>query len=138
MPAGLFNVRLVLEQESRVMSSLSTCRATAIPALLIALVVPRLASAQQAGAQQITVQQPVFGIAIDANGVLSTKEFPDTTGSLMAKRAADAKAALPGDMLRWSDLRKVSLVRLERAIATRIEAGESPDDAMRHLAGLQR
>jgi hypothetical protein len=138
MPAGLFNFQLFPEQESRVMSSLSTCRATAIPALLIALFVPRLASAQQVGAQQITVQQPVFGIAIDANGVLSTKEFPDATGKLMAKRAADAKAALPGDMSRWSDLRKVSLVRLERAIAARIEKGESPDDAMRHLAGLQR
>jgi hypothetical protein len=74
-------------------------------ALLMIVLVPQLAPAQQ----QLTVQQPVFGIAIDASGVLSTKEFPDPTGKLMAKRAADARAALPGDILRRSDLRKVSL-----------------------------
>jgi hypothetical protein len=119
------------------MKSLSACPLVAFAALLLTLSETRFATAQQP-AQQITVQQPVFGIAIDANGVLSTKEFPDATGRLMAKRLADAKAALPGDMLRWSDLRKVSLVKLERAIADRIDKGESLDDAMRHLAGLQR
>jgi hypothetical protein len=112
--------------------SLLACRPTAHSPLLV-LFMPRIASAQQ-----ITVQQPVFGIAIDANGVLSRKEFPDPTGRLMAKRAADARATMPGDILRRSDLRKVSLVRLEQAIADRLEAGKSPDDAMRHLAGLQR
>src|SRR5262249_29658286 len=60
------------------------------------------------------------------------------TGKLMAQRAASARAALPADILRRSDVRKVSLVRLERAIAERLEAGKEPDDAMRHLAGLQR
>jgi hypothetical protein len=106
----------------------------AFAALVIALLLSRSASAQQ----QLTVQQPVFGIAIDSSGVLSTKEFSDTTGRLMARRFADAKAALPGDMQRWSDLRKVSLVKLEQAVASRIEKGASPDDAMCHLAGLQR
>ena len=106
------------------------------PTFCIAVLVvltPHLATGQQ-----ITVQQPSFGVAIDADGVLSTKAFPDPTGRLLARRVADAQAQLPGNMLRWSDLRKVSLVKLERAIAARLDAGEKPDDAMQHLAGLQR
>ncbi|MFN0054848.1 MAG: DUF1598 domain-containing protein [Planctomycetales bacterium] len=89
-------------------------------------------------AQAVTVQQPTFGIAIDADGVLSMKAFSDPSGKLLAKRVAEAKASTPGDLKRWSDLRKVSLVKLERAIAARLKAGKSPDDCMRHLAGLQR
>src|SRR5262249_54338048 len=95
-------------------------------------------ASQVASGQQITVQQPTFGISIDAEGVLSTREFPDPTGRLFAQRVASAKAGMVGGILRWSDLRKVSLVKLERALASRSEAGEKPDDAMRHLAGLQR
>jgi hypothetical protein len=51
---------------------------------------------------------------------------------------AAAKAALPADVAAWSDLRKVSLVRLEEAVRKELDAGREPDDAMRHLAGLQR
>lgn len=99
----------------------------------VALFLPRLAAAQA-----ITVQQPVFGVAVDADGVLSTKAFTDATGTLLAKRVAAARTALPGDLRRGSDLRKISLVKLERAIAAKLDAGEKPDDTMRHLAGLQR
>ena len=115
------------------MSSIFRRWPATVAALCIALSPPRIA-----GAQQLTVQQPVFGIAIDADGVLATKVFPDPTGRLLARRAADARASLPGDLQRWSDQRKVSLVRLERAIAERLAAGTAPDDVMRHLAGLQR
>jgi Protein of unknown function (DUF1598) len=114
-------------------SSLSPRWPVAVAALLIALGVPRLAPGQN-----LTVQQPVFGVAIDADGVLSTKEFPDPTGKLFARRVAQAKAEMPGDLQRPSPLRKVSLVKLERAIAARLDAGKKPDDAMLHLAGLQR
>jgi hypothetical protein len=114
------------------MSSIAL-RLALFAALLVGWPVPRLVAQQQ-----ITVQQPTFGISIDADGVLSTKAFPDPTGNLLAKRVASAKAHMPGNMLRWSDLRKVSLVRLERAIAEMLDAGDKPDDAMLHLAGLQR
>jgi hypothetical protein len=75
-------------------------------------------------------------VAIDADGVLSVTRFDDPGGRLRMARIAAAKTALADDVLRRSDLRKVSLVRLERALSKRIAAGESPDDAMRHLAGL--
>jgi hypothetical protein len=115
------------------MTPISVRSCATLGLLLPAVLVPRLAAGQQ-----LTVQQPVFGIAIDADGVLSARTFSDPTGRLAAKRLADARAALPGDIQRWSDLRKVSLVRLERAIAGRLEAGKAPDDAMSHLAGLLR
>lgn len=114
--------------------SLSSIRCLAVFAAHFGILfVPRLVPGQQ-----ITVQQPTFGISIDADGVLSTKAFPDPTGSLFARRVASAQTALPDDVRRASDLRKVSLIRLERALAARVEAGEKPDDAMLHLAGLQR
>ena len=85
-----------------------------------------------------TVQLPTFGVAIDAEGVLSVKVFTDPTGELAAGRLAAAKAKLDVDVAAKSDLRKVSLVRLERAVRERVAAGGEPDDVMRHLAGLQR
>ena len=88
--------------------------------------------------QQITVQSPSFGVSIDADGVLSTKTYPDPTGRLIAKRIAVARGAQPADLRNWSELRKVSLIGLERALAARLEAGGKPDDAQLHLAGLQR
>lgn len=91
-----------------------------------------------ARAQQISVQTPVFGVSIDADGVLSTKTFPDPTGKLLAKRAAEARSAQPSELRSRSDLRKVSLVRLERALSAGLETGGKPDDTMLHLAGLQR
>lgn len=89
-------------------------------------------------AQQLTVQQPVFGVSVDADGVLTTKSFADPTGKLLAKRLANARNAQPAHMQRWSELRKISLVGLEQAIAAQLDAGGKPDDALLHLAGLQR
>ncbi len=85
-----------------------------------------------------TVQLPTFGVAIDAEGVLSVKVFTDPTGELAAGRLAAAKARLDADVAAKSDMRKVSLVRLETAVRERVAAGEEPDEVMRHLAGLQR
>ena len=102
----------------------------------VAMVVSVVASV--APGQQITVQRPTFGVSIDADGVLSTKAFPDPTGKLFGKRVANARGAQPADMQGWSELRKVSLVGLERALAARLDAGKQPDDALLHLAGLQR
>jgi hypothetical protein len=87
---------------------------------------------------QTTVQLPTFGIAIDAQGVLSVKEFPDAGGRLHARRLAAAKVDLPGDVLAASKLRKVSLVRLERAVRAKLDQGLAPDAVMQNLAGLQQ
>jgi hypothetical protein len=85
-----------------------------------------------------TVQLPTFGVAIDAEGVLAVKAFEAPGGKLVAQRVAAAQKKLGGNVWKKSELRKVSLVRLEEALATRLAAGEKPDDIMRHLAGLQR
>lgn len=83
-----------------------------------------------------TVQLPTFGVAIDADGQLSVKRFDDPQGQLAAARIAAARAQVPGPLLARSELRKVSLVRLERTLAKRLAAGQAPDDAMQNLAGL--
>ena len=85
-----------------------------------------------------TIQLPVFGIAIDADGVIEVKEFADVDGSIRAKRLAAAKGAVPGSVAAVSPLRKVALSRLEKAIAARQAAGQPLEDAMIHLAGLSR
>src|SRR5579863_4148327 len=79
------------------------CIVAAAVAVIITVAVP---------AQQLTVQQPSFGVSIDADGVLTTKSFADPTGKLLAKRLANARSAQPADMQGWSALRKISLVGL--------------------------
>jgi len=64
--------------------------------------------------------------------------FVDRAGELTRHRIAEAKRSLAPDLAKASDLRKISLNRLEAAVAERIAAGEKPTDAMQHLAGLQR
>ncbi len=85
-----------------------------------------------------TVQLPTFGVAIDAAGLLSIRRFPDPDGRLHARRMQAARAQLPNDVQRPSRMRKVSLVKLERAVRRLREQGRQPDQIMRSLAGLQR
>ncbi len=85
-----------------------------------------------------TLQLPTFGVAVDAEGVLSLERVDDPRGQLRAMRLRAAQAGLPADIQAVSKLRKVSLVRLERAVRQRLDAGEKLEPAMRYLAGLQR
>jgi uncharacterized protein DUF1598 len=84
------------------------------------------------------VQLPTFGVAIDAEGVLSLKSFPDPGGRLRAERIAAAKTTLPPDLTKAARLRKVSLRRLEAAVADRLREGMPLEEVQRHLAGLTR
>jgi hypothetical protein len=86
----------------------------------------------------ITVQLPTFGVAIDADGVLSVQAAADPEGRLHAQRLAAARAQQPPRLQAWSKLRKVSLPRLETALRAQIGAGKRLDETMLHLAGLQR
>ncbi len=113
-------------------------------AFLTALVVS-LALARGAIAQVIapplaatTVQLPTFGVAIDAEGVLTVKTFEDPTGQVHAAQLQAAKGKLPANLQARSPLRKVSLVRLEAALRRELDAGQQPDDSLRYLAGLER
>lgn len=76
------------------------------------------------------------GVKVDAKGVLSTKVFQDPTGQLTQQRINAAKANLNRDLQKPSKLRKVSLNRLEKAVAKLLAEGKSETDAMKYLAGL--
>ena len=78
------------------------------------------------------------GVAVDAEGVLRQTTVADPTGELSRQRVQESLARLDRDVARTSKLRKVSLNRLEKALAKRIANGESADEAMRNLAGLTR
>lgn len=78
------------------------------------------------------------GVAVDADGVLRRVTNVDPTGELARQRVAEALTNLDRDVAKKSKLRKVSLTRLERAIAKRLAAGDGIDDVMLHLAGITR
>lgn len=82
------------------------------------------------------------GVYVDAQGALhKLAKAANTGGALEALRAENERprSDLPdGDVRRVSRLRKVSLPRLERAVAERAALGQRPDDAMQLLAGLSR
>lgn len=105
-------------------------------ALWLALVGVSVLVGREAQAQFIN--SAPAGVLIDANGVLSTRVVADP-GFLLARQKRDAAmAALHADIAKPSELRKISLVRLERAVAAKLAAGETPTDEMRFLAGLTR
>lgn len=78
----------------------------------------------------------VGGVAIDADGVLANSTV-DQLGRLREMRLK-LWHEVPEDVSTWSDMRLVSLRRLEAAIAKLIEEGEPLSDDIVHLAGLQR
>ena len=79
------------------------------------------------------------GIAIDANGVLSAKTNTSGSARLLKQRAeAFQSEHLNRDVTAPSELRKVSLNRLEKACATFADRNESAPADMQFLAGLQR
>lgn len=90
--------------------------------------------------QQIptTVQLPTFGVSFDADGILQIKTFEDPNGQLLRQKLAAADKVLKGDLAKPVALRKVSLVRLEAALADRVARDDDPTEAMLCLAGLTR
>ncbi|MBD53669.1 MAG: hypothetical protein CMM05_01095 [Rhodopirellula sp.] len=81
-----------------------------------------------------TFSQPVAGIDVDAAGVLKVRQFDPR---LAKQRLAAARTKVGDtDVMQSADLRKVSLNRLEAAIAARLAKGESINEEMQALAGL--
>ena len=79
------------------------------------------------------------GISIDADGVVSAALAKGRSGGLnQQQRAEFADEHLSGDVQSFSELRKVSLPRLEQAYSEVLDAGDEPTDEIRYLAGLQR
>jgi len=80
----------------------------------------------------------IAGVVVDANGVLSKVVYNDQNGVLHRQRVAAALSALGPNVAHASDLRMVSLNRLEAAVREQLEKGARPTEAMRYLAGLTR
>jgi hypothetical protein len=78
------------------------------------------------------------GVIISPDGVFRVKPFTDRTGELTRTRIAESRARLEASLIKGSPLRKISLQRLEAAVAERLAAGKEPTDEMRALAGLTR
>ena len=83
------------------------------------------------------VEQFPQGVLVDAQGML--RKGVARAADVKLKDARNAALASNGnrDVRATSNLRKVSLPRLEREIAIRRAMGQSPDQAMRSLAGIQ-
>ncbi len=78
------------------------------------------------------------GVFVDPQGVLGSIELEKTPTRLARLRSPLPTSPLKGDVRHPSELRRVSLTRLEKAVQLRLAAGQLPTDAMRVLAGLQR
>lgn len=79
-------------------------------------------------------QNPFAGVMVDADGVLRRRQIGDTSGNLNRRRTSRGQAQADGG----SSLRKISLNRLEAAVAKSIDQGSRPTDEMNCLAGLIR
>ena len=85
-----------------------------------------------------TISQFDTGVRVDPNGLLFHVTKEEQQGRLKAMGVKARIADLNEDMARPSELRLVSLTRLEREIARRVGAGEPVLETMKHLAGLSQ
>jgi hypothetical protein len=76
---------------------------------------------------------PIAGVEVDPDGVLRVREFDP---AISAQRLEAARQTLAPELQVRSPLRKISLQRLEAAVAQRLADGEQPTDEMQALAGL--
>ncbi len=125
------------------------CRMLVVPAIVV--FVFHATWERQAQGQNVTVNnntnaggggtaafpvQQVGGVAIDAQGVLENVER-DALG-VLARLRAEALQKVPADLNVFSEMRKVSLRRLEAAIEQSMKSGKQLPDDIRFLAGLQQ
>ena len=78
----------------------------------------------------------VGGVAINSDGVINNVE-KDQLGRLSAEYSR-ALHAPPGDLNAPSDLRKISLRKLDAALAEAAKQGKPLDESLLYLAGLQQ
>ena len=85
-----------------------------------------------------TMSQFDAGVTVDPQGILSRRTKEEQTGRLAALGVDARTANLNEDMSRHSDLRMVSLTRLEAEVSRRLAAGEPVVESMKKLAGLSQ
>lgn len=76
------------------------------------------------------------GVSVDPNGLLVRLTRPELTKRLDQLGILARKAILNQDLQGATDLRFVSLTRLEREVAERLKAGQQPLETMKLLGGL--
>lgn len=78
------------------------------------------------------------GVRVAPNGLLHRLTNEEQTGVLASLGASARKADLNADVARRSDLRMVSLTRLEQAVSARLAEGLPVPETMAQLAGLSQ
>ena len=78
------------------------------------------------------------GVLISSEGLLNRRAIPANARKLNMDRFNAAKVALNQDLQQVSELRKVSLNRLEAEVAKMIDVGTPVPADLRYLAGLTR
>lgn len=78
------------------------------------------------------------GVLVDASGLLKKGVARSQNAALVSVRSAALESDGNRNARKPSNLRKISLTRLERELQLRRALGQPTDDAMRTLAGLQR
>ena len=78
------------------------------------------------------------GVKVAPNGLLQRLSTPEHTGELASLGTSARKADLNADVARRSDLRMVSLTRLEKAVSQRLADGQAVPETMAQLAGLSQ
>lgn len=78
------------------------------------------------------------GVKVAPNGLLHRLTNEEHTGALASLGASVRKADLNPDVARRSDLRMVSLTRLEKAVSQRLADGQPVPETMAQLAGLSQ
>ncbi|MEZ6145790.1 MAG: hypothetical protein R3B91_10320 [Planctomycetaceae bacterium] len=76
------------------------------------------------------------GVRVDPLGLLARLTTREQTGRLDALGVRSRQADLQEDMAQPSELRMVSLTRLERAVSERLASGQPVVESMLRLAGL--
>lgn len=78
------------------------------------------------------------GVKVAPNGLLQKQTSQELNGTLTAMGIQARKADLNSDIAQKSSLRMVSLTRLEKAVAQRLEDGQAVPETMAQLAGLSQ
>ena len=125
----MLTVKISFAQTARRAATVSVVTATTALMLLAIAYTPLQA-------QVFERSRSVGGISVNTAGLLDSAQVDDT--GKLHKILAESLQAIPDDLQQLNKMRKVSLRRLEEAIAKCIETKQPlPDDIM-YLAGLQQ
>lgn len=83
-----------------------------------------------------TITEYQNGVAVNPNGLLASLKKEEHTGRLKALGVNARKADLNADVAKRSELRLISLTRLEQEATKRLTEGRSVVETMKNLAGL--